>query len=185
MRKAPTWGKTVGIIMIVLGGLGVFIQIYKIILRTFANIQGEVFNNLEHLPNSNNPGLRMFDQMFGMTQTQGNIMMILGLLGLIGCVIYIIGGVKLLKAEPKNYDFAKYALIGFLVYNLVNVIWMGMNTHSIMIMGMMVYVVIGFVFDIVLTIILLSNDKSAYGIGDTSGSSSIIDDEAIEEFDVE
>lgn len=185
MRKAPTWGKTVGIIMIVLGGLGVFIQIYKMILKTFANIQNDVFSNLQHLPDANEPGLRVFDQMFGMTSSQGNIMMIMGLLGLVGCVIYIVGGAKLLKASPQNYNFAKYSLLGFLIYNLICIIWMGMNTHSLMIMGLMVYVVIGFVFDIVLIIILLSNDKSAYGIGEPSASTSIIDSEAIDEFDVE
>lgn len=183
MRKVPGWGKIIGIIMIVLGALGVFLQFYKISLPTFANLQGEILNDLDGLSGPKKVGIKIFDSMFGMSQTQGNVMITLGIFGLIACTLYIISGTKLLKAEPKNYNFAKFTLIGFLIFNLINVVWMGMNNNSVMIMGIMVYVLVGLVFDIVITIILLSNDKSAYGIGEPQSSSHIIDDE--NEFEID
>ena len=171
-NNVPTWGRVIGIIMICLGALGVFNQFYKMMMRTYASM-GNGFG-----------GSNLFSNMFGITETQGTILMILGLLGIGACVFYIIAGAKLLKATPQNYNFAKYALFGFIGFNLISIVWMAMNSDSFLIMGLMTYVGIGLALDIAMVIIFMMSDSSGYGIGEPPMNDEILEGSK-DEFDFE
>jgi hypothetical protein len=175
-KNVPSWGKVIGILMICLGSLGVFNQFYKMMIRTYANI-GNGFGG-------GNFGGGLFGNMFRISETQGNIMMLLGVLGLAACVFYIIAGAKLLKAEPANYNFAKYALFGFIGFNVVCITWMAFNSNSFLIMGMMTYVGFGLALDVAMLIIFMMSDSSGYGVGEPRSDSAILDGTA-DEFDFE
>lgn len=156
--------------MIVFGGLGVFIQIYKIMIPQLFKMQGQMVNSLSQLDtyDQSNPfrnNANVFNQIMGISDTQANVLFIAGLLGLAACAFYIIGGAKLLKAVPANYHFAKYSLIGFLVLNIITTTLLTTSGPSFIIMGVLVYVILGIVTDLVLLIILLASDKTKYGIG--------------------
>ena len=116
MQKATIWGKVVGIIMICLGALGIFNQFYKISLKSVAGMQGEMIEGFSEIPlgeNKPNPFGSIFKNMFAMTETQGNIIMIIGIVGVLLAIFYIIGGVKLLQASKKNYYFVLIHLSHF------------------------------------------------------------------------
>lgn len=168
-KKAPVWGKAIGIIMISLGGLGVFYQAYKIIVPSlFRNMFG-VFNN-EALYNQNdNVSRQAVDQlteMMFMTEGQANSMKIIGFLGILLTIFYIIGGAKLLVPKPANYKFARLALGIFIFYNLVSVILVYGSGMGYFFNMIMIYAIVGLVFDIALIIILLKSNQADYGIGE-------------------
>jgi len=164
--KPPVWGKAIGIIMICLGSLGVFLQLYKFMIRSFSEISHN-FNN----------GNAVLGGIFRMTETQATVMLILALLGLVSCVFYIIGGAKLLKATPENYKFGKYSILIMLSYNAIGLTWMLMNSQCIMIYALAIYVAIGLALDIALFIVFIKSDPSGYMNGGVSNNSndSILD----------
>ncbi|MBK9190295.1 MAG: hypothetical protein IPM77_01715 [Crocinitomicaceae bacterium] len=117
-KTAPGWGKAVGILMIIFGALGVFIQIYKLIIPRMIAIQGNMMNRMNTYDsvygNEFSEVSNMYGEMFGISESQATFLTISGVLGFISCVFYIIGGAKLLTPKPANLNFAKYALFGFL-----------------------------------------------------------------------
>lgn len=169
-KSAPGWGKAIGIIIICLGGLGVFYQIYKILIPSiFSSFPMQMMNDAARLdPDFNRQQEIVLDQMNTMvkiTAAGGQWMMIFGYLGIFITIFYIIGGAKLLTPKPQNYNFGKYALIAFIAYNVIEgIVLLSMNT-GFLIRAMLTYSGIGLVFDVTLLIILLSSDKTAYGIG--------------------
>ncbi len=170
MRKsAPGWGKAIGIIMICLGGLSVFYQLYKIVFPAiFRTIPRQIENISRMDPNFDRNGeqaINQFNSIIGMSESQANLLVTLGILGIISLIFYIVGGAKLLTVKPENYKFAKFALSGFILYNVIGGI-LFLSTNSGWFAGIiMMYSIIGLVFDITLLIILLSSNKAAYGIG--------------------
>lgn len=84
-KKAPNWGKTIGIIMICLGGLGVFYQACKIIIPSiFRNMMG-IFNNeafYNHNEEMPRQALNQMTEMMFMTEGQANAMKTIGFLGI-------------------------------------------------------------------------------------------------------
>ncbi|MBI3134878.1 MAG: hypothetical protein HYZ14_09425 [Bacteroidetes bacterium] len=169
-KTAPGWGKAVGILMIVFGALGVFIQIYKIMIPQILRMQNQMMNSFSQLETYEQPnpfrtsGLAL-NEIMGLSELQANVLLYSGLLGFIACAVYIVGGAKLLSPKPANYNFAKYSLIGFLLLNAITTGLLTTSGPSIMVMGLLVYVILGLVIDVVLLIVLLSNNKTQYGIG--------------------
>ena len=169
-RITPGWGKAVGIIMIVLGGLGVFYQFYKILAPKILETQSKVMDTMSHLPSNdgfsgNRAVSSMFNEFLQMSSFQTNVFVFSGIIGFLLCAFYIVAGAKLLVAKPINYKLAQYALISFLVLNLGTIFLLFRDAMSLFVIGLMVYIIIGFVFDLVLLIILLASDKRRYGIG--------------------
>jgi hypothetical protein len=163
VKKAPGWGKALGIIMICLGGLGIFYQIYKIIIPWIFGIFSRPLNDMARLSND-----RAFDElnyMMGMSESQANVMIAFGIFGLVLTIFYIMGGVKLLSVAPGNYEFTKYALSAFIMLNAAAIVYFLMSHASFTIRLLMIYAIVGLVFDITLIIILLSSNKSDYGVG--------------------
>jgi hypothetical protein len=75
-----------------------------------------------------------------------------------------VGGVKLLTVAPANYNFAKYALISFIALNATGCIYFFSGQGALFVKMIMIYSIVGLVFDITLIIILLSSNKADYGI---------------------
>lgn len=179
-KQPPAWGKTIGILMIIFGSLGAFAQFYKIIFPNMIRMQQRMMNEFSQAPmyaegSSFQRSTRLFDEMTGMSQTQEYALYMFGFLGLVGCVLYIIGGVKLLNARPQNYNFAKYSLIGFLILNVSFLTIILSSGPSFFIIAIMFYPIFGLVIDVVLTIILLASDKSKYGIGVPHQTADVVD----------
>lgn len=172
-KAAPGWGKAVGIIAICLGGLGVFYQMYKIIMPSFFRRIPETLNTLSQLdPNrtvEEEIAINQFQTIMGFTDGQATALMTFGVVGLVLTAFYIVGGAKLLKAKPSNYHFAKYALITFVVYNAILCLYIYTGNGSLILSAIGIYSLVGLVFDVTLMIIVLASDKADYGIGvDTS-----------------
>ncbi|MFT5818836.1 MAG: hypothetical protein ACI8ZM_000057 [Crocinitomix sp.] len=162
-KSAPGWGKAIGIIMICLGGLGVFYQIYKMIIPAFFGNLPRAMNNFPHL--DNDIAFNQFSNMMGMSATQANLLIAYGVLALILTIFYILGGVKLLTATPANYNFAKNALLGFILLNAAGCIYFFTSHSGFIVKVLMIYAIVGLVFDIALLAILMSSNKADYGIG--------------------
>ncbi len=171
-KAAPSWGKAIGIIMICLGCLGVFYQIYKIMVPGMLKLVPK-FNQFpgynEHMTTNEEIAFEQINSMLSASDSEANLVITLGYLGLVLMVLYIIAGAKLLNAKPANYNFAKYTLGGLIVYNGVGLL-LFVGFLSNLFLGMILtYAMVGLVFDIALFIILLASNKGAYGIGvDTS-----------------
>lgn len=180
-KSAPGWGKAVGILMIIFGALGVFVQIYKLIIPRMIALQGNMMNRMDQLNSYNNSYNEfsavndVYGEMFGITEAQSTFLTISGILGFIGCVFYIVGGAKLLTPKPSNLNFAKYALFGFFGLNLLTLIILMSSGNSVLLMVILIYVGMGFTIDLVLGIILLSSDKSAYEPGGSISNNGTID----------
>jgi len=169
-RVTPTWGKAIGILMIIFGSLGIFIQFYKIMVPQIMKISGGMMNAMSQLPQQEGqPNIKattaIFNELSGMSNLQANTLIFGGVIGLIACALYITAGAKLLKANPSNYNWGKNMLITFLIINVVTAILLLIDGFSIFVMVIMIYIVLGFIIDLVLCIILLSSDKTKYGIG--------------------
>ena len=149
--------------MISLGGIGTFYQLYKIIFPTF-------FNQSPLQDITNNGPTREFRDVFGMDSAALDLMIIFGVIGLLISVFYIIGGAKLLSEKPTNYHFAKYALLIFIIYNLVGAILFFSLSVGLFLRILLIYSLVGLVFDIALFVILLSSNIAAYWIGDVNQS---------------
>ncbi|MDC3352427.1 hypothetical protein OAV92_04190, partial [Crocinitomicaceae bacterium] len=76
----------------------------------------------------------------------------------------------LLSAKPTNYHFAKYALLIFIIYNLVGAILFFSLSVGLFLRILLIYSLVGLVFDIALFVVLLSSNKAAYWIGDVNQS---------------
>jgi len=169
-RVTPTWGKAIGILMIIFGSLGIFIQFYKIMIPQIFKMSGGIMNAMNQLPQQEGQTdmrapMALFNEMAAMSNMQANTMIFGGVIGLIACALYIIAGAKLLKATPSNYNWGKNMLLAFLTLNVVTAILLLIDGFSIIVMGVMVYMILGFIIDLVLYIILISSDKTKYGIG--------------------
>lgn len=178
-KSAPGWGKAVGILMIIFGALGVFIQIYKLIIPRMIEMQGNMMDRMSSYDsvygNPYSEVSNVYGEMFGISESQATFLTISGILGFIGCVFYIIGGAKLLTPKPANLNFAKYSLFAFFGLNLLTLIILMSSGNSVLLMVILIYVGMGFTIDLVLGIILLSSDKSAYEPGGSLSSSGTID----------
>jgi len=178
--KAPTWGRVIGIIMIVLGSLGIFYQIYKIAMPAMMDIQqdmmSEITNEIEYNEEFNhefeNENIRMrpekifntFQEKFMLTDSSKKWLPVFGMLGILFCIYYIIGGAMLLKAKPLNYKIALSAIGGTVALNLISYIVLFSGGTSLMLFGLLIYSFIGVLIDLALFIIFISSDKSKYGI---------------------
>jgi hypothetical protein len=162
-RSTPSWGKALGIIMICLGGLGILMQIYKMMFPMMFKLMRSMPIPPAPINNELAPQ-KMLDFMFGQ-QNSFDWLILIGVIGIFMVTIYIIGGVKLLTTKPINYHFAKWTLIAMLLYNGISLIlfWTTMTGFFIRIFS--IYIIVGFVFDLAILIILLSSNKAAYGIG--------------------
>lgn len=169
-RITPGWGKAIGILMIVLGGLGVFYQFYKMLAPKILSTQNQMMNAMSTLPSNDgfsnvNRMNDIFNEFMQMSNFQSNVFVVSGILGFLMCAFYIVAGAKMLVAKPINYRLAQYALLGFLMLNLITIFLLFTDKMSIFVIGLMVYIIIGFIFDLVLFIILIASDKRRYGIG--------------------
>ena len=166
-KKAPGWGKALGIIMICLGGLGVFAHIYKLLIPSLFGNMPRIINDLSQIESNNPVNDRVFSEfnyMLGMTETQSTMLMVFGLLCLGLTVFYIIGGTKLLTASPANYRFAMYALVAFIILNAAGLAYFYLGSSGFIVKMVLIYSIIGLVFDITLLIILNMSNKADYGI---------------------
>ncbi len=164
-KKAPSWGKAIGIIMICLGGLGIFYQMYKIIMPSF--MQTMPLNQMSQLDPNMDRGQRIIVNQFeNIMDFNGleNYLMTLGIIGVILCIIYIISGAKLLTVKPQNYKFAIYVLGIFIAFNAFQLYLVFSGGTSFMMKALFIYSIIGIAFDIALLAILLSSNKAEYGI---------------------
>ncbi len=163
IRSTPSWGKALGIIMICLGGLGILMQIYKIMFPM-------MFKLMRSMPipapptNHGQAPEKILDMMLG-ARNSFDWLILIGVIGIFMVTIYIIGGVKLLTAKPINYHFAKWTLIAMLVYNAISLFLFWTALTGIFIRMLSIYIIVGIVFDLAILIILLSSNKAAYGIG--------------------
>jgi hypothetical protein len=167
-KKAPGWGKAIGIIMICLGGLGIFIHIYKMLIPSLFGNMPRMMNDLSRLDHNNPAGdimINEFNNMLGLSSTQSAMLMTFGILCLGLTVFYIIGGAKLLTATPSNYRFAKGALIAFIALNAIGVSYFYLGNTGFIVKAILIYSIVGLVFDITLLIILNASNKADYGIG--------------------
>ena len=169
-RVTPGWGKAIGILMIVFGGLGVFYQFYKIMIPQMLAMSNRMTGIMAEMevPDQPNPfrnSQELFGEMMQITPMQSQVMVWSGILGIILCAVYIVAGAKLLKATPFNYKFARAALISFLFLNLFTVILLFTDDVSLMLLGMLFYIIFGLLIDLVLAIILMASNKKKYGIG--------------------
>ena len=186
-RNAPGWGKTIGIMMIILGSLGVFYQFYKLVIPKILGFQQSLINTIgdevqqnqtfqdsvmthTELRESFDQSKEIFntlnDTVFRIDPEVITYLTISSIIMLIICVIYIIAGTKLLSPSTKNYQFTLYTLIISIIISLISFIFIFSGNNSAMIFGIMFYAFIGVVADVVFLIIMQSSDKSAYGIGE-------------------
>lgn len=176
--KTPGWGKAIGIIMIVLGSLGVFYQGYRIMIPKIMEMQYRMFSDITEVMDEadtidpDNPTRIKPQKVFDSFQdeillSQNTItwLPILGGIGVLFCIFYIVGGAMLLKARPISYKMAVSALIAMLALNIFACLVLIPNDSSLMLFGLLVYSCIGIAMDIALLIILLLSNKAAYGIG--------------------
>ena len=180
-KNAPGWGKAIGIIMICLGGLGTFYQIYKIIFPSMINnmTSSPLFQIAEN--DMNRQAFNQFSHAFGLDQNGMNLMILFGVLGTILLIFYIIAGAKLLTVNPKNYYMARNALLVFVFFNAVGCILFFTISVGFFLKMILIYSIVGLVFDIALLAILLSSNKAAYGIGVEEGMESYTLDSQDEE----
>ena len=188
-KKVPGWGKTIGILMIIMSSLGVFYQMYRLIIPRLLNFQSNMMNTFMDTSRQvksniefNDSTMREveFDEMiapvshgfeelndtiFHVSETSTNYMYWFSLLMLVVCVFYIIAGTKLMKPALKNYQFAITILIISIAVNILSYILIFSNANSLILYGVMFYSFIGTVADIVFLIIIKTSDRSAYGIG--------------------
>jgi hypothetical protein len=59
----------------------------------------------------------------------------------------------MLKPLKANYNFSKYLFIAFIIFNLINIAYFSSSQGNILIIGIMVYVIIGLALDTTLLII--------------------------------
>ncbi|UKN03016.1 hypothetical protein K6119_05740 [Paracrocinitomix mangrovi] len=175
--KAPQWGRVIGIIMIVFGSLGVFYQMYKILIPSIFSMQRNMMNDFDRM-GRNNPGNRVFENMqevWFMSDTQMTVMTIGGILGILLCVFYIVGAAKLLKKGEQNLKIGKMVLFIFIGYNVIfcSFLFAGGSIFARMIA---IYAIIGLVADIVFTIIIVSNNKEEYNLNYAADSDDLLDD---------
>ncbi len=197
--KAPGWGKTIGILMIILGSLGVFYQMYRIafpkilnfqnkMMHTITDMQKDAFNqidendtilNKEELNQFITEPLQQFDHfretIFGLDDQTTNYLTWFSLIMIVLCIVYIIAGTKIMKPSIQNYNMAVYTLVASIVINLISYVLIFTGQNSFMIMAIMFYSFIGVVADVVFLIIAITSDKSAYGFD--SKTPSAIDSE--------
>jgi hypothetical protein len=164
--KVPGWGKAIGIIMICLGGLGLFYQIYKMIIPSIFRFQREMMENVSNLEVEPNMGQEQvfikFEEMMHLSAYQESLLLLFGIIGTILCALYLVAGIKLLTVKPINLQLAKGALFIFILFNLVSSLLLILDGFSLVLIGILVYSFIGLLFDVVLIIILFMSDKSAY-----------------------
>lgn len=168
-KRAPVWGKAIGIIMICLGGLGVFYQAYKIIVPSlFRNMFGIINNDAiyNHSDNVSRQAVNQLTEMMFMTEGQATAMKVIGFLGVLLTIFYIIGGAKLLVPKPANYKFARLVLGIFIFYNLVSIILVYTSNMGYFFNMIMIYAIVGLAFDVALFVILLKSNQADYGIGE-------------------
>jgi len=176
--KVPGWGKAVGIIMIILGSLGIFYQAYKIMAPKIFEMQQQMMSNMsnafemnEEMDNNSvrmNPEafLNTFQETFRISDVAKNWLPTFGIIGLLLCIYYIIGGVLLLKPKALNYKIALSALVSMIALNIISYIVVFSEGNSLMLIGLMIYSFVGVAFDVALLIICLTSNKSSYGIGE-------------------
>ncbi|MFD1550613.1 hypothetical protein DNU06_14770 [Putridiphycobacter roseus] len=183
IKKVPGWGKTVGILMIIMGSLGAFYQLYRIVFPMILNVQQEFIGNFSRITKDqiqNNDSLRLnptfnenFESFENSLEAVNNTIfkiephiiqyiMVFSLIMLLVNVIYIIAGTKLLTKKIANYQFAKITLIIAILINVLSLFLIFSGNNSLMIFAMMFYAFIGLIADIVYIIILQSHDQSEY-----------------------
>lgn len=169
MRKTPTWGKAIGIIMICLGSISVFLQLYKIIIARIMSVFPNMMDNVTALnpemDTNQQQGMALAKQMMVMTREQANALIMVGTVGFLLLIFYIVAGAKLLTAQPANYNRAKIMLIIFILFNAFSSFLLVSGSGNVIVTTLGVYGIVGLVFDIVLFIILLTSNKADYGIG--------------------
>jgi hypothetical protein len=166
----PSWAKAVAIIQICLGILGIFMQFYKIIIPVFARLKNIAASEFIQQDVQMQRDFTTATKLIDLNESQASIITLLGITGLILCIIYIIAGVKMLKPLKANYNFSKYLFIAFIIFNLINIAYFSSSQGNILIIGIMVYVIIGLALDTTLLIIGLTSDKNIYGIHSKSAS---------------
>jgi hypothetical protein len=156
----PSWAKAVAIIQICLGILGIFMQFYKIIIPVFARLKNIAASEFIQQDVQMQRDFTTATKLIDLNESQASIITLLGITGLILCIIYIIAGVKMLKP----------LFIAFIIFNLINIAYFSSSQGNILIIGIMVYVIIGLALDTTLLIIGLTSDKNIYGIHSKSAS---------------
>ncbi|MCG8577594.1 MAG: hypothetical protein MI810_22125 [Flavobacteriales bacterium] len=185
--KTPSWGKGVGISMIVLGSLGILFSFYRFAFLKIVAFQQEMLNEFDKISADDGPsspfGNSLFKKAFHVSEFHENFIHVFTTIGFIICILYIIAGAKLLKAKPQNYNFARIILILSVALAIIQYFMMlGVGGYSMLILGLLVYNMFGTACDIALMLILLLSNKAQYGIGvDTSleGYTKSIDDDII------
>lgn len=179
MKTVPGWGKGIGITMIILAALGIFYQFYKIMAPSMFGIQKQIMKDFPPIGQPGNPynseqpfnpyneaTLSRMEDLMTLSPFQSNILVISGIIGIILTGFYFAGGIKLISApKPTNYNFGRCALLSFLIFNILSAVILLSDGFSIFLLAILIYQMIGFVFDMVLWLILISSDKSKYGIG--------------------
>lgn len=167
MKKAPKWGRAIGIIMIILGSFGVFFQLLKTLIpsymRAFSIMVEQSIRKNENLDPGHLQNLAYVKQQWTASDESLAILMISGIIGVLLLIFYIIGGAKLLKAKELNFQFAKYALIVFILFNAFSsfyFLWMNQN-GLLKVLG--IYIAVGTAIDIVLLSVALTSKKTEYG----------------------
>jgi hypothetical protein len=169
MNNVPTWAKAIGIIMICLAALGIIGAISKITFPSTIQMQNQIMSGMDEIgSHSNDPfGSSMAStmrRMFVITPFQAYTVMVSGIVSLLGCGFYLFAGIRMMKLDPKNLQLAKYAFIGFIILNALTIVLVLTDGYSMMVLGAIMYPLIGLVFDVTLLIVMANSDKSAYGL---------------------
>ncbi len=182
VKKAPGWGKTVGILMITFGSFGVFYQIYRMVVPRLMSFQRKMIDRFSQIPEYMEYSdstmtkeefqeivdypVQAFEEVnnmfFNFSDAMINYLTWFSLLMILVCVFYIVAGSKLLKPTPSNYKMARLVLLISIGVNLLSYVLIFSEQGSFMLQVMMLYSFIGVAADVVFLIIMSSSDKSAY-----------------------
>lgn len=169
MKKAPTWGKAIGILMIILGSLGVFFQLVKTILPSYMRIMptmlDQSYRQVQDMDPLQAQNVEFLKRQWEVTDGATNAVLAMGIIGTLFLIVYIVGGAKLLAPKAFNFHFAKYTLFLLIAFNAISGYYLFFMNQNPILKGLGVYVLIGLLIDVVFLIIAFTSNKSAYGIG--------------------
>ncbi|MGL1885891.1 MAG: hypothetical protein OCD76_05195 [Reichenbachiella sp.] len=176
--KTPTWAIVVGIFLMLFGGCSITKNIQAINLPNIIAMQNEMMEimtdpstnaTIDSLSNSNED-LETFQgiaegmqQMFTMSEFTKTWTVRFGYLGLIITTIYIFSGVFLMVKKPFSIKLAYVALVLNIVFSGVQSVVLATDSSGgLMAMAAGFGNVFGIILDLILLVVIISMDKTAY-----------------------
>lgn len=182
--SVPTWAYIVGIVMMLFGGCGMLSESQSIMAPQLMDMQRDMFDNLgeiseemaesmdstqvinDSIPEVFEKMTKSFDTMFNMSEFSRKWTVRFGYMGIFVSAIYFIGGIFLLVIKRFSIKLAVGALALSIIFSIVRTLVMNNDPDPNLLMGMAYNfsLIFGTVINIILLIIVLASDKSAYNI---------------------